>query len=60
VRNAPMSRTLAAPKPLSPQFAGWRRCGALFVDLPYYPAGSRKMLFLGAFSMVVCVDYVVG
>jgi len=31
-----------------------------FVDLPYLPAGSGEKFFLGALTIVSCVDLVVG
>jgi len=58
--NALRARTLSASKPLLPAFARWWSCVDWFVDLPYLPAGSAEMFLFGAFSIVVCVDFVVG
>jgi hypothetical protein len=60
LRNAPNARTISATKPLLPSFAWWRRRVDCFVDLPYLPAGSGEKFFLGALTIVSCVDLVVG
>jgi len=60
LRNAPNARTQSATKPLLPSFAWWRRRVECFVDLPYLPAGSAEKFFLGALTIVSCVDLVVG
>jgi hypothetical protein len=43
-----------------PLCASWHHRVEYFVDLPYLSAGSGRKFFFGAFTIVSCVDLVVG
>ena len=60
LHNASRAWTLSACKRLLPSFAIWHRHVERFVDLPYLPATGGQNFIVGALTIVVCGDFVVG